>query len=565
MPTPSARFAAAVLVAVALLGRATAAAPRDELLRVAPPDAAFVLVVQNPRDHLKALSESPFAAWFPTTRLGKQLFGSDDFRKAIEGSGEVFRQLGVTPDELLGDVLGDAVVVGVTPGERDDRSVILVRPRKPDTLRKVIDRLNDLQKASGEVKAVVGREHAGAAYFERQCGDKPAEFYLLRGGVFAFSESEAEIRAVIDRERATAPSRELADRLTRLGVADAAVVLLMNPRPFDAQVRAKAAAAHADEKKLLATFEDLWKALDAAAVYLDLGRDVEAGVALRFRPDAVPAALKPWLLGPRTPSGLWEVIPSDALFAVAGRVKVAEVIQTVAALVPDDGKNGVTAGLNQVLGPVFSRDKLAGVLDALGPDWAVWAAPPASDALPTVVAALQVRGTGADGQATAAAIEQAVAFGFQMVRVAYNGAHPDQIDLRQAPDGDAVIRTLVNDKGFPAGFRPSFALKKGYLLFATSPAGIEAFRPPAAAPKPGAAPLARFSGTAVRTYLKAHRGPVAKLLSDAGAGAEKDVLAHLDEFAAVLELFDRIEVLTRGDDAGCRLTVRVTLAKPLKK
>jgi hypothetical protein len=55
------------------------------------------------------------------------------------------------------------------------------------------------------------------------------------------------------------------------------------------------------------------------------------------------------------------------------------------------------------------------------------------------------------------------------------------------------------------------------------------------------------------------------MLSDAGAGPEKDVLTHLDEFAAVLELFDRVELLTRGDDAGCRLTVRVTFAKPLKK
>lgn len=562
MTTPPARFAAALVVALLLLGR-SAAGPRDDLLRVAPPDATFVLVVQNPRDHLKTLSESPFVAWFPTTRLGKQLFGSDDFRKGLEGSTEVLRQLDVTPDVLLADVFGDAVVVAVTPGERDERSVILVRPRKPETLQKVIDRLNELQKASGEVKAVVARQHGGAAYFERQCGDKPSEFYFLRGGVFAFSESEADVRAVIDRERAATPSRELADRLARLGVADAAAVLLVNPRSFDAEVRAKVAAANRDERRLLEQFEQVWKALDAAAVYLDLGRDFEVGAALRFRPDAVPAALKPWLLGERTPSGLWEAVPADALFAVAGRVKVAEVIQTVAALAPDEGKNGVAAGLNQVLGPVFSRDKLPGVLDAVGPDWAVWVAPPAADALPTAVVALQVRGDGPDGPA--AAVEKAVAFGFQMARFAYNAEHPDQIDLKETPDGGGVIRTLVNDKGFPAGFRPSFALKKGYLLFSTSPAAIQAFRPPAAAAKPGDAPLARFSGAAARTYLHAHRGPVAKLLSDAGAGPEKDVQAHLDQLADVLELFDRVELLTRGDAAGCRLTVRVTFAKPLKK
>jgi hypothetical protein len=243
-------------------------------------------------------------------------------------------------------------------------------------------------------------------------------------------------------------------------------------------------------------------------------------------------------------------------------------IETLAALVPDDGKQGVRSGLEQLVGPVIGRDKLQAVLDTIGPNWGLWATPPADGDgfLPVAVAAIQVRTDGPDGAAAAKALADGVEFGFRMARFAYNSSHPDQIDLREAKDGDAVLRSLVNDKAFPAGFRPSFALKGGYLLLATSPEAIKAFRPPAAAPKSGGeVPLVRVSGTAARAYLLAHRGPLAKFLADAGAGSEPEVLTHLDQFAAVLELFDRVELLARGDDASARLTIRVTFAKPLKK
>src|SRR5438094_969781 len=335
------RFAA--VLAVALLGAGRlGAAPRDELLRLAPPDAALVVVVQNARDHIKNLAEAPFAAWFPTTQLGKQLLGSADFRKARAAGEMVFGQLGITPDDVFNDILGDVAAFAFTPGSSDgktpERAVILVRPRKPETLRKLIDRLNELQTKSGELKAVVRHQHAGAVYFERQKAGEGSEFYGFRGGVFAFSGSEADVRAVLDRDPGAEKASELAGRLSRLGVADAAAVLLVNPRAFDAEIGATVGKAKGDEKAFLAQFAKVWTALDDAAVYLDLGRDLELGAVLRFRPDALPAGLRAWLVGPRTSSGLWAAIPDDALLAVAGRVNVSELIETLGALVPDEGK-----------------------------------------------------------------------------------------------------------------------------------------------------------------------------------------------------------------------------------
>jgi hypothetical protein len=247
---------AAALLAGGVPAFAAPPSPRDEALRLAPPDAALVVVVQNLRDHLKEISESPFAAWFPSSALGKQLLNSQGFKSFTDGATPVFGALGLTPAELFQDILGDAVVFAYTPAAAGDpkgeRAVILVRPRKPDRLAAVVERLNDLQTKSGELKGVTERKHAGAAYSERQKAGGPSDFYFLRDGVFAFSQSEADVRAALDRAAAAKDHPPaLAARLTKLGVADAAAVVLLNPRPLDAELAAKVKAAPADERAFL--------------------------------------------------------------------------------------------------------------------------------------------------------------------------------------------------------------------------------------------------------------------------------------------------------------------------
>jgi hypothetical protein len=572
---PSVWFAAVAGLVLAP-GSGLRAAPRDEVLRLAPPDAALVFLAQNARDHLATLAESPFAQWAPTTRLGKQLVATANLPQLKASGGAIFGQLGVTPEEVLADVLGDAAAFAYTPGPpgspKDERAVALIRPRKPETLAKLVERLNDLQTKSGEVKAVVRREHNGQEYYERQKTTEPSEFYCFRGTVFAFGSSEADIRAVIDRDRTAPPPGGKpaghGDALRRLEVADAALVLLVNPRPLDAELRAKVASAKPDEKPFLEQFEKVWAALDAAAVFVAVGADLEAGVAVRFRPGDLPPALKGWVAGERVPSRLWAAIPDGALLAVAGRTRASELLDTVGSLVPGHGKGSVRDGVGEILGPVFGKDKLALVLDAIGPDWAVWIEPPPERAgpLPVLVAAVEVRPAGPNGDDAARSLLQAIDFGFQMARFAYNSAHTDQIDLKETRDGDVVVKSLVNDKAFPPGFRPSFALKGGFLLVSSSPDGVTRFRPPSGDPKPGGeATIARFSAIATRAYLQTHGEGLAKVLAGLGAGEEKELHGQFDQFGAVLELLDRVEVLTRGDESGMRLAVRVKFAKPLKK
>lgn len=563
----------AAIVAIALFTAAPVqVAPRDELLRVAPPDAAILVIVQNARDHVRSLSESPFGQWFPTTAIGQQLLNSLELNQFRESGATILSELGTTPRAILDDVLGDAVAFAYSPAPADrptdERAVILVRPGQPESLAKLMDRINQVQTRGGELKAVARKEHAGAVYFERQKPDGTAEFYCFRGNVFAFSSSETDIKAFIDRDK-TAPTRNaIATRMTTLGVADSPAVLLINPRPLDAEVRAKVATAKPDEKRFLERFAEVWAGLEAAAVYVNLDADLEVGLALRFHAEKLPADAKRWLTGVRTTRPAELLIPSDALFGFAGHVRVVELIDLVASVAPVEmGKPGFDDWIARTLGPVIGKDKLPVVLNALGPNWAAWVEPPVKDAfLPTLVAAIEI--SGADRAKSEKALIDAVGFGFRMVAVAYNVDHPDQIEVVEEKDQKtgAVIVSLVNDKGFPAGFRPSFAVQHGYLVLATSPEAITRFT----APRPGAKPndyatLARLSGTACREYLMTHGRKLATFLAGFGVGEEKQLAKQIATVATAMELLDAADVTIRGDDSSLKISVRIKTAKPLKK
>jgi hypothetical protein len=561
------------ILAVVLLASAPAS-PRDELLRLAPPDAALVAVVQNARDHARGVAASPFGRWFPSTPIGRRVMASDEVRQFREAAAVISAELGTTPDIFLDDVIGDAVAFAYSPGPPgrpdDERAVILIRPRRPDVLAKLIDTLNALQTKSGELTGVGRKEHKGAVYHERKKAGGGADFYCFRGGVFAFSGAEADITAAIDRD-ADHPGQtpELVSRLKRLGVADAAAVLLVNPRPFDAEVKARVAAAKPDEKRFLERFAEVWAALDAAAVYAHLDADLELGLALRFRPAEVPADLRPWLVGPRKWGTPAAVIPANALFGFAAHARATELIDLVASLAPaEPGNPGVKEWLRQTVGPVVGRDNLPLVLNALGPDWAVWAEPPATDALlPTFVAAVRLSGDGEDRAAAEAGLVQALDAGFLMARLAYNATHADQIELKEEKDAatGATVKSLVNPKGFPPGFRPSFAVVKGYLVLATTPEAVTRFAPPpeksAAA---GSVTVATFSGGRAREYLRAHGPKLAAFLAGLGGDDEKKVRGDLETIAEMLELVDSADLTLRDLDDGLKLVLRVKPAKPLK-
>ena len=566
-------FALAVALVLVGVSPVAAAPPRDEVLRLAPPDAALVALVQNARDHLDDIAKSPFAAWLPTTAFGKQVLGQANPKFIDLALSTVLGPLEITLPELREDVFGDAVAFAYSPAPDADpkaeRAVILIRPRKAEVLRKLVDRVNALQTAGKELAAVVRKEYRGGEYWERQETSGKREYYAFRGPVFAFSGTEADIRAVIDRDldAPKAGTPELTARLAKLGVADALAVVLLNPRPLDAELRAKLAEAKPDDKAFLGRFAEVWAGLDAAAVYLSLGADAELGLSLQFRPDALPADARRWLTGPREPSPLWAAVPDNALFAATARFRASDLLAAVRTVVPDEGRQGIDKALAEIAGPAVGRDRLPRVLDALGPDWAVWAEPPAvgQGVFPVVVGVVKVSPDGPDAAGTEKAFRRAARFAADAAVFAYNRDHQDQIEVAEETAGGETITTVVGDQAFPPGVRPAFAFKGGYFVVASHPDAVRRFKAPdPAKPAAGDAVIARFSGPAARDYLRAHGPELAAFLARNGHGTEKELREQVESVVPFLELVDRLELVTAGTDAGVRVALRAKLAKPLK-
>ncbi len=192
------------LVALLTLTTSASAAPRDELLRLVPDDAGFCLVVQNLREHNAALLSSPFVKQFQDSPLGKALANAPEMQKLQSAEKLLHKGLGIEATQLRDDILGDALVLAYRPGPpgkpEQEHGLILVHARDAKLLAQVVERLNQFQKESGELKEVQVREHAGQKYYQRVERNK-SSFYYLRDSMLAFTGQEDMLRKVIERTK----------------------------------------------------------------------------------------------------------------------------------------------------------------------------------------------------------------------------------------------------------------------------------------------------------------------------------------------------------------------------
>lgn len=555
----------------------SAAGPADDLLRLAPTDTTILLVVQNPRGLYRDLSESPFVRWLPTTAAGRRLLGWDVWAQVRDVTSEVRDAVQAVPGASFEDVLGEALVFAYTPAPAgrpaDERAVLLLRPTRLETLAALVRQVNEAQTAAGKLTAVVRHAHGVGEYFERRGADGASEFYAFCDGVFVYSGSGADVRAVLDRCRAADAPRpaELPGRLRQLGAADATIALLVNPRSFDTEVKARVEAAPPEEKRVHQQFARMWAALDAVAFTARVDATLELGVSLRYRPGQLPAGMGPWLMGPLPAASAADLIPDHALFGCAGHARLTDLIDLFDALAPEPRDRGsLRHQLGELFGPVVGRPNLRLLFDSVGPDWAVWAGPPQPGAdLPTLVAAVRVTASAEDQARVEQLVRQAGEFVFTLARLAYNSRHADQIEQKEGTDSatGVVVRYLTNDVGFPAGFRPAFALVRGYLVCGTDPEAVRRFAPPRTESPPARseAVFARLSGPACRDYLRVHGGALAKHLADWGWGNAKELADGLATLTELLELIDSAVLSRREIESGSRYVLRLKLARPLRR
>jgi hypothetical protein len=561
------------LLLLAGAAAAPAAAPRDELLRYVPDDVGFCFILQDFREQMKTLAASPFSEQLDKSPLGKAVASGQELKQLLELEKKVKQLLGLNPDELRDDILGDAVVFAFRPGPpgkpEQDEALVLVRARDEKKLRLLVDHVNEVQKKSGQLKSLDERAHNGVKYFRRE-EEKDVNYYQLSGPVLLFSAQESILKKALDRNRTSAADTEppLARRLREAGLPRALFTAWINPRAFDDLLAARTAEAKVEsDAAFLKNFAVYWKALDGAFVSLGIDKEFSLTVALQGRPDALPPAARKLFAGAAKPSELWTAFPENALVASAARLDFAALVEMLGDFMPKENRGAFQRQLN--FGGGLGKD----YLQDLGPDVGLALYAPAAGEkgwLPHAVFALRA----APGSDPTEPTDQGLVTllnSFAVVAVVgHNQQHPEQpLELKRIRQGKREVQTLVGDKTFPPGVQPSLTLANGYLLLADSPETIrliaDALGKDRKAPEGDAVPLVQMSLKAWRAYLADQRKPLEQSMVERDKITEKEATARLDNLLGVLQFVDRVEISQRPAPGRTTLTISLQPAYPLTK
>lgn len=556
---PCRRFSCILTVlALFLCTPPTIAAPVDELLQRVPDEVSLCLAVRDFRGHARSIADSPFAEWFPTTTLGKKLIDPKELDKYREAAQAFGKQIDITPEELRDEILGEAVVLayrGIEPGVNNvEYGVILVKPRKPELLSRVVERLNTLQKDSGEIKAIKEKSHQGVVYFEREKVAGGAEYYFLHDGVFGFSGQQQAIQAVIDRERMNR-DRLVYDSIQKLKLSEPAVLCWFNPRRFDAELAAKQKSSTSDnDRAFLSQFSRIWAATDSLAITLHPKKELEIELIASVNEARLPPELQP-LLRPRSAPTLFPKAPDDAVLLTTLRFDPSVWLKVVSSFLPGPGQVGLQKTLDDGIGPILGKDKLPGILSSLGPTMTMWLRPGVqpTDA-PRGLLAIQV-----DSQGNAnlgSTLLQAAVFIAQTIRIKHNRLQADQLELIERNG----IHTLANSQAFPPGWSPSFGVRHGYFILATSAEELASFD---VAPITKGRPIVTISGSRLHKWLSHTEAGLAKSLAPWLGKSEKDLIREWKELAEILEVIDQLTIDVKVEANRLQVTGTLKLARPL--
>jgi hypothetical protein len=565
----------------AFLSPLHAATPREELLHYVPDNVAFCLVVQDLRDHDQAFQESPFMKELAKSPMIQALLQSDDLKNLLKVDEFLRDNFGIDSTKLRDEIFGDALVFAYRsgpPGKPEaEQGLFLVRARDPKLLAELVDRLNELQRKSGDLLELKDLKHNDVAYFrrterKREQGKedrKVSNYYLLNGPVLLFTSQETILHDAIDHQRESSSDKESAmAKQFRLAHADKPLLALwINPRAFDAEMLHKAEDAKGGEAAVLKNLLVYWKALDSVVLSADFQKDFTLNVAVRARMDELPAAARKFLAEAAKPSELWQRFPQDAMLATACRFDLASLVDVIQGFLPTELNQSIKEGLDRGFGATLGRDLVSDVLPCLGPDWGLCIVAPSSDEkswFPQIVYALRVQSGDKKPPVDQTALD-AVNFYAGVAVLTHNQAKDVRpLSLKSVKQDKVEVKYLTGGN-LPAGLEPAYTLHNGYLVLGSSPDAIRRFHALAASKvESEEVPLLRVSFKEIRRYLKERREPVVVAVAEKNQIDKKEAAKKIDGLLGALQLVDRLELNQRSEAGQVTFMLRVQTALPLK-
>ncbi len=566
------RLSACLLVAALLPAPPSRAAPDEELLRFVPADATFCLVLRDLRGHAAALHASPLAERLRASPLGAALQGTPEWQQLDKVDQFLEKSFRLTAEQLRDDILGDAVVLAYRSGPpgrpEQEQGLLLVRARDPEKLAALVDRVNQVFKESGDLKLIEERQADGVKYF-RRVERKEVNFYHLRGHVLAFSGQEDMLRRAIAQERKLPADKEspVGTQLRQLGADRALWSAWLNPRSFDAALQAKLDEAKGAEAAFLKTFVACWKALDGAALTIGLGADVEAGLTVKARPEALPEAVRAFLGEAAVRSDVWARFPDTALLALGSRTHAPALLAMLGAFLTPEAFAALKDDLERGLGAALDKSAMTGILPHVGPDWGLCVtAPPRADKawFPAAVFALRVGEGDKDAPVDRALVDTLQAWA-RVAVLAHNLKKKELLGLKTLRQDGAEVHYVASASGQAMGLQPAFGLSGGYLILASTPEAWRRFAAAPAATPSGEVPLLRLSLKDLRQFLAERREPLTTALAEHHGQKPEQAGQNVDQVAGGLAFLDRVELVQKTAAGRLTMTLRLRTSLPLRK
>jgi hypothetical protein len=535
-------------------------AAHDRLLQLVPEDTGVCLVV----NHLRESSAKVADGWLRALKsswIGETVTASREFQQMLKFRTDLENLLKVSWGQLRDDIFGDAIVFAYRPPTRGqtrhEEGIVLLWARDPDLLGQVIRRLNEVQKESGDLKELTAVDFEGTRYFRRVEKHK-THYYYQAGRLLAFSSQDNLVRNVVAKvRRSVGTSPRIAQQLRQAGVDKSLVSLWVNPRTWDAEFMARADRRSGPEAQIMNSLLVYWKALDAILVSFNIDDAVEIRLVLQGRSQDMPKAARRLFAPERVPPQVWSRFPENSFVRVAGRINAVAMGEALAEFTPAAFRELVSQIVKRQVDASLGLGLVDDILPNLGPDWGLCLTPglKVSD-YPKFLAALAIR-PGSKEPPVDQSIIKLVRLAATLLVFQYNSAHADPLYLKTQTQEKVEINYL-SGKIFPADWQPAFALKDGYLVFASSPKTIAHFKHHDKQVFPeGQIPIVQISVKEIAHWLAARREIVAGFLADKNHIGQDAARQHLDRLLAVLGLFDHVLITERREEGQVSLTIRL--------
>lgn len=541
--------------------------PSRQLLGHVPDDVTFCVVLTDLRGHQKRLTSSPFIQDLKKDPVFAQLqqMAPEQVLKQVE---VVLRQkMGVSVQELVGDLLGTSVVLAfrIDPqSDAQDEYLLILRAANEKTLTKALKQLNRTADRLDQ------RQHLKLSYVKRSEG-KDVHYFSQQGTTFLLSGDEKMLQQSLERvkEPAKDPS-QIAQAFHEAGLSKALISLWLNPRFVEQDLRQKLTSAPSKEQAFLRTFATRWASVESLVGGLEIGEDLSMSLALKLKSDSFPPGTRKFFEQAGVVSSVWGKVPENAIFAWGARLDLAALVAMITEHQNEENAKEFRAGVNHLLVQIASRQKgVTDVLPYVGPDWGAYVAPPPTGVktwFPSMLLAIRAQ-PGPKKPPVDKALWGSLQGVVFLARIAYNKDNPGHpLSVETFQHGNRTVHYLASEQGRAVGFLPTYGLHEGEFVFASSPEAWKAYV--TRKPKISTAeetPLIRISAKHFTAYVKTHDKALIAALAKQQDAPEDEIRQHVASVLSGLTFLDRVELTQRVRKGSVKLSLRIRFTKPLIK